>query len=195
MCNLYSFVPLPLTLEDILCNITFHNCPSYIFVYSVDIVTALEAELIDDEACGVLFNLNSNDELIPSSLGTNLKSQWVCLSLPPLNPDTDAVVVGMVVVITSLPSIPAVNWVRIIEPLEFAKNVSPSIVIKSCPVFVKNCTESDTSIFPKWPFICDMEVDISVAISSLSVRPFVWIRTLPELSIVPVAPSASSSNI
>ena len=30
--NLYSCVPLPLTLEDILCNITFQSCPSFILL-------------------------------------------------------------------------------------------------------------------------------------------------------------------
>ena len=64
----------------ILCHITFHNCPSLILTKGVDIDTALVA--IANEPVVELFNLNSKDELIPSELGTNLKSQSVSPPLP-----------------------------------------------------------------------------------------------------------------
>ena len=49
-------------------------------MYTVDIETALSAIALEPEC--VLFNLNSNDELTPSVLGINLKSQRCSEALP-----------------------------------------------------------------------------------------------------------------
>ena len=160
-------------------------------MWLVDIDIALPVIIF--EPVSELFNLNSKDELIPSELCNNLKSQRLWLSVPALKPVTDAD--ALVVVILLLPALPPVIWVRTIEPLEFARSLSPPLTTKNWLVSVKKLIESDTSIFPKCPFGDDIEVDTDVAISSIFAAPDIWIRTLPEPSTVPLAPSLSSSNI
>ena len=80
MCNLYSFIILVDVLPVILCNITFHNCPSVIVENRVDIDIALVA--IANEPVNELLSLNWNDELSPVELGINLKSHKVSPPLP-----------------------------------------------------------------------------------------------------------------